>query len=529
MKIILTQYGRITRYTTLKINKDKENLKNIYEVEDNPNLYHNQPTKCALNLTQTQSFQRIEWIQENNYYKIFQDLKCMKKIKSKSFFQRNLSSNKTIQAYPQPPNKIRKIYLNVKKLNKKEKDFIPILHAAKILRRVYKWDIILSHTWITDEDLKRLMKGVSQQKLVAYINLNFNQNYLQINDSGIKIICLGLNKLPKLQGISLNFGFGSNCMSWKGVNTISQTLLAKKDKIQQFSLNLAVGHKFGFKAAQKLSEALPNLKSLKKFNLGLEFGNYLNSKSIGFLTSGFKQMKQLTALNLNFAENIIKNVGIQSFCASFSFLSELRVLDLNFSNSILSDDCTLYIKELLIKLNKLENFGLNLCGEENHITSKGASIISEGIEFLTRLISLKINFSWGKNCIKDEGLIKLTKSISKNYNLQQLEISASDNQITYQGLKILIESLHKLSKLQTLVLRFLYNEFPEDSLKELSLNCFNLEKLDHLELYLPRHSEALENHIINQLSLKKNLKYTKLEFVVHGNQQKASRVVEIKE
>ena len=60
------------------------------------------------------------------------------------------------------------------------------------------------------------------------------------------------------------------------------------------------------------------------------------------------------------------------------------------------------------------------------------------------------------------------------------------------------------------------------------MNCFNLEKLDHLELYLPKYNEALENHIIKELSLKKNLKYTKLEFVVHGNQEKSSRVIEIK-
>ena len=126
-------------------------------------------------------------------------------------------------------------------------------------------------------------------------------------------------------------------------------------------------------------------------------------------------------LTLN--ENEIKQI-----INSLSALYKLSFIHLSFKNGNIGDKGTFLLAQSLIKLNSLNKIILDLTG--NKITDKGVENLSEMINAKNKQKFATFELNLKNNMIRDEGCLKLMKSIKMENFTNNCMLDLSDNKIT---------------------------------------------------------------------------------------------------
>jgi len=159
-------------------------------------------------------------------------------------------------------------------------------------------------------------------------------------------------------------------------------------------------------------------------------------------------------LSLSFSDMKITDEGINHFSESLMQMTTLKTINLKFASC--HNITHLVMKKMNTSLKSLFALEiLKLDFSQTDISNQGLKEVSDGLELLTSLKVLDINFDECKE-ISDKGLNNIAQNLGKLYNLHELIFRLSwCKETTDKGLKSLSHGLKGLTNLNKTTLMFM--------------------------------------------------------------------------
>ncbi|PVU95931.1 hypothetical protein BB561_001492 [Smittium simulii] len=307
------------------------------------------------------------------------------------------------------------------------------------------------------------------------------------------------------------------------------------NNIESLEKIILSGNTIGSEASAELAKILPEKIALKSVDFSDIFTGRLREdvkESVQVLCDALLDLPNLQTLNLS--DNAFGPTGAESM---YNFLASNRALkELYLNNNGLGIQGAKLIAAAFMErhtkhLNNVDGPSLEVLVMGRNRLENGSS--EEISEMFSRLGSLKV-VRLPQNGIRPEGISTILKGLSKNYNLEHLDLQ--DNTFVLPGSKALAEALPNWKKLTALnigdcllgkqggalaieslkhnlglvELNLQYNEIEEDGALVLSSVLCNLDNLKVLELNgnkFNAESEAVEsirNALISNVNVLEN-------------------------
>jgi len=272
-----------------------------------------------------------------------------------------------------------------------------------------------------------------------------------------------------------------------------------------------------------LFKSFRSSKNLKNLDLSLKNPSLFDIQSIKTLGKTFQYFNtnefSLT-LSLHRVENL-DDKGFEALGNSLTQTKNLKSLNICLANchKITKDGLIkfglcfkqlIYLKDLTFEFIKCRN-----------IDDSAISGLSNSLQKLERLTSLKLIFDLYFNSISNQGLLHLSFALPPLINLKNISLSVlGSHYIKSQGIAYLSNNLPKLKRLKRLTLNFSYcPNITGQSLSSIASALFQLKELKELHLDFTQciniNDEGL-SQLANCLSNSKLLKKLYLDFSQTG-------------
>jgi len=241
--------------------------------------------------------------------------------------------------------------------------------------------------------------------------------------------------------------------------------LAKHTGLKDLSLPC-----FEFDRNHNVVNSLKELLYLQSLNLNYE-DNTICDLGLESLSQSLSKLTSLQNLSLNFKMNLyITDKGLEGLLFALQNLTDLKKLELDFLECrLITDEGMKGFGSALKNLHLLKDIALDFgyCG---NITDKGMKQVALALKNLASLEEIRLDF-YGLKGITDRGMEKLCHSLKYLNSLQQIDFNFNRTNMTNYGVYSIVRVLKRNVFLKSIELKFDYcPEIMEARLKGKRLN-----------------------------------------------------------
>ncbi|KAL4463511.1 hypothetical protein ABPG72_007612 [Tetrahymena utriculariae] len=238
--------------------------------------------------------------------------------------------------------------------------------------------------------------------------------------------------------------------------------------------------------------------------------------SEGIQNITYQLPKSIQKFSFSFNYNMIGDENMQTFCDNMKFdPKKLIELDSSFAQNEFNNDGVIYLSKKISKFSELRILSINF--RQNSISDEGLSALFENLSKLPKIQKLQLKKS---GLYEDIELEKKELFLREAHNSKQLTINLKDNNIKRKGIQMLAQGIKQNKTISDLSLNFFYGK---------------LENLDHLlitiidEILNNQRSFGELNIISNNYSEEREKKfYDLLNLICLTNFEQIIKIIQLK-